>query len=145
MIINVANLQAGKYFIGDPCYIMDTKIYDKEWGDKFDFQKGDFRLNGSSDVNFVVMGTAYGDGEYQGTHQKYAVDSGTLGLVHESLWDSKEVETAKDLGLIVEVESISVVFDSEDHSFHYRWETKDGNFGAEDIFTDDDKFNDYFC
>jgi len=92
------NMKMGKWFIGDPCYILADKYYDEIWGDKLKYEEGAYRFSPSSHmVDFIVGGTAYGDGCYRGSSGfKYGVDSGTLSVVHEALWDREKIARHKD-------------------------------------------------
>ena len=66
------------FFIGDPCYVLSDDKYDI-WGNKYNYNDGFIEIN---DYNFIVHGTAYGDGEYfdeQG--YSYGVDSGTIAVI----------------------------------------------------------------
>ena len=78
-------LPAGKYWVGDLCYILDD-IWDEVCGLYWASESqhpdgnpgGEFTL--SDGRKFAMYGTLYGDGAYadQSGHQ-YGVDSGTLG------------------------------------------------------------------
>lgn len=69
--------EAGKYFVGDPCYALSDEVYD-EWGTK-KFSSGEIV---TSQGVFFVHGTMYGDGMYFDDEEtKYPVDSGTLALI----------------------------------------------------------------
>lgn len=75
-------MKAGKYWIGDLCYILGN---DKDWNQICAFmgngnhpREGVFTLNG---VEGAIFGTAYGDGVYYDQEKnEYGVDSGTLGI-----------------------------------------------------------------
>jgi hypothetical protein len=71
---------AGKYYIGDPCYVLDDEIYDA-----IVIGSGEgFFTNGTHTIGF--FGTAYGDGCYRGTNGKtYGVDAGIIGIVPAEL------------------------------------------------------------
>ncbi|MDD3585714.1 MAG: hypothetical protein PHQ75_00910 [Thermoguttaceae bacterium] len=72
-----ATFGPGTYFLGDPCYAMTREFYDAEWGEKHDYQEGDY-----SPV-FAVDHTRYGDGEYYDQYgHSYPVDSGTIALTN---------------------------------------------------------------
>ncbi len=68
------------FYVGDICYVLGDKLYHGVWG-----------ANGYSDgectdpetgLKFAVAGTAYGDGEYEGSDGKfYGVDAGVIGIV----------------------------------------------------------------
>lgn len=107
------SLPAGKYFIGDPCYV----IAEKKWS-KF----CDLMFDGSSDLReeikfefenqpIVAMSTAYGDGTFYDNHgNSYGVDSGTLGLTPISLCEKRALKDMDRLGKIWEFEKPITVF-----------------------------------
>lgn len=84
-------MPAGKYYVGDLCYVMTDEQWDEVCKLMFpypdsgpNFNKavhGFFRLNDGTE--FCIYGTAYGDGVYVDGHgREYYVDSGTLGCVN---------------------------------------------------------------
>lgn len=71
---------SGKFWIGDPCYVLSDDIYYGIWDDKYNFEDG--KIDVDDKLSFLVHGTAYGDGSYQGTNgAEYGVDSGTLAII----------------------------------------------------------------
>jgi len=82
-----ATLPPGTYFLGDICYVLDERLYDEVWGSA-EYRDGLFEV-GPHKHAFVVHGTSCGDGCFEGLPGGfcYPVDSGVLGLVHESLVD----------------------------------------------------------
>ena len=92
-------MQAGKYFIGDLCYVL---------GDRWDevcnliildhvCLDGEFEL--SDGTRFAMYGTAYGDGFYSDQQGNgYPVDSGSIGCVLVESITSGEIRD--DLGTI---------------------------------------------
>ncbi len=71
---------SGKFYIGDPCYVLSDDIYYGVWDDKYNFKDG--QIYCEDGLAFIVHGTAWGDGEYDGTNGKsYGVDSGTLAVI----------------------------------------------------------------
>lgn len=71
---------AGKYYIGDPCYVLGDEIYDTVVGDGGE----GFFTNGTHTIGF--FSTAYGDGCYRGTNgETYGVDAGIIGIVPAEL------------------------------------------------------------
>ena len=68
----------GSFYVGDPCYVLPDEIYHGIWGDKYNFEDG---LIETPEGNWLVHGTAYGDGYYDG----YPVDSGTLSVIPAEL------------------------------------------------------------
>lgn len=89
---------AGTYWIGDPCYAI------KDW-DKVGKETGWFGADDTPEAdNFAgaftyrnqrcfAYGTAYGDGEYQGSdHFSYGVDAGLLGILPEAALDGDSIQ-----------------------------------------------------
>jgi hypothetical protein len=78
------DIPPGKYYVGDICYALDDKVYDRVFGGE-DYESGCYTCE---DGFFMVANTAYGDGSYKGTNGKeYAVDAGVIGIVSEKLID----------------------------------------------------------
>jgi hypothetical protein len=72
-------IPAGKYWLGDPCYI----IPDEDWDD-FLIKTDYFEYSLVEVKGYKVIGfhTYYGDGTYYDNFgNEYSVDSGTIGLV----------------------------------------------------------------
>lgn len=103
--------KAGKYYIGDPCYVFSREDWD-ELGDQTDW------FNKTNLVEFrghtlFAAHTAYGDGSYEDNEgYVYPVDAGLIGIVPIELVSKpeglesgrvKEFETefsvATDIGL----------------------------------------------
>jgi len=67
-------LPAGRYYIGDPCY-----VFGDNWGrflDTFDAGKTEF-----DGLKFAACHTAYGDGKFGG----FPVDAGMLAMIPEAM------------------------------------------------------------
>ncbi len=96
-------MPAGKYYVGDLCYVMD----DKEWnqvckvtivGNKC--LEGEFNL--ADGRRFAMYGTAWGDGCYLDQFGKeYCVDSGTIGCILLSDVQAEKYDDIERLGAIV--------------------------------------------
>jgi hypothetical protein len=76
----MVNFKAGKYYVGDPCYVISDEHWD-ELGEQTNwFQNNDsFKFKGNT---CFTCGTAYGDGtyyDYEG--REYGVDAGLIGVV----------------------------------------------------------------
>lgn len=73
-----ATMPAGTYYVGDPCYAIETK-----WQEIL--RQTDFFKNPVGTINgkkVLAFGTAFGDGEYiDDEGRKYGVDAGLIGLV----------------------------------------------------------------
>lgn len=97
-------MEAGKYYVGDLCYVFDKDDWDKvceviiKGGD---CQEGEFNLPDGR--RFAIFNTAYGDGEYtdQDGH-KYGVDAGCIGCTLINNVTSSLQYDMNDLGRIVE-------------------------------------------
>lgn len=76
-------LPAGKYYICDPCYVIDSN----KWDQFLDIMDGNsyFGYNGKQ---YVCLHTYFGDGSYPSNHDNYEgntlifdVDSGMIGAI----------------------------------------------------------------
>ena len=101
-------MQAGKYYVGDLCYVMDDDEWDQVCartikGNKF--ADGEFELNDGR--KFAIYGTSWGDGGYQDYYgNEYSVDSGSIGCIKvEDIKDVKDKIDIELLGNIVEFET----------------------------------------
>ena len=100
-------LPAGKYYIGDPCYVLASDDPDdKRWGNFCkELWKHGHSLEEFEDIPMFAAGTAYGDGSFEGSDGFwYGVDAGLIGIVPLSLCtDKKRLARAKksELGRFV--------------------------------------------
>lgn len=77
------NAPAGKYYIGDLCYVLSNDVYDKVFGGA-GYESGLY--TGPDNQFFLVDGTAYGDGAYRSSDGKeFGVDAGIIGICPVSL------------------------------------------------------------
>jgi hypothetical protein len=97
-------MQAGKYYIGDLCYVMD----DKEW-DEFcsitikdnECLDGEFEMKDGR--KFATYGTMWGDGSYRSNiGTEHAVDAGLIGCIRVEDIRANKYESIESLGAIVE-------------------------------------------
>jgi hypothetical protein len=78
----IQTLPAGRYYIGDLCYSMKDEIYHGIFGDN-NYASGYYTTKNGC---FLVDGTAFGDGSYQGTNAfDYNVDAGIIGIASLSV------------------------------------------------------------
>lgn len=79
-------LPAGTYWVGDPCYAVDSQELWMEFlGASGFFQTSVVARVG--DKMIAAVGTAYGDGCYLGSDgYEYGVDAGLLGVVPVADW-----------------------------------------------------------
>ena len=98
-------MKAGKYYVGDLCYVMHP-----EWDEVCDLiikdgevLDGEFSL--SDGRRFAIYSTQYGDGLYRSNRgTMHSVDAGSIGCIAlEDIRDPEATEAAmKSLGAIVE-------------------------------------------
>ena len=99
-------LPAGKYYVGDLCYVMSDDRWEEAVALMFEGRverAGYFKLKDGTD--FVTFSTMYGDGEYYDQQGRaYSVDSGSIGCI-DMKWVSEAdcsggqiVEFAEDFG-----------------------------------------------
>ena len=96
-------MPAGRYYIGDLCYVMHP-----EW-DEFcaltikDHQCLDGEFTLADGRRFATLSTAYGDGTYRSNiGTDHSVDSGSIGCILVSDIRDNTYEDIEDLGAIVE-------------------------------------------
>ncbi len=74
---------AGKYYIGDLCYVLGNTLYKGVFG-KNGYESGLYTQKDTGNF-FLVAGTAYGDGEYTGSDDRaFVVDAGIIGITPAS-------------------------------------------------------------
>lgn len=90
-------LTPGKYWIGDPCYVYPNTEWQDFCNNLFDKERGKKCVDGIEmdykDVSFLVIGTAYGDGNYSLTQKdveiaSLGVDAGLLSIIPLHLVES---------------------------------------------------------
>jgi len=78
-------LEAGKYVVSDPCYVLTDEQYDEFLDTVLDnnWSGGEVVIDNQT---CVVYNTRYGDGMYLDNYgDRYAVDSGTIGIFPRSI------------------------------------------------------------
>lgn len=82
-------LPAGEYYVGDPCYAVPDERW-QEWLDAADYMTERRWLLADLDDRAVLgIGTAHGDGVYEGSDGfSYGVDAGLIGLVPAEIADA---------------------------------------------------------
>lgn len=102
-------LESGKYFLGDPSFVLPDKLYTGIWENLYNYQNGKYSLNG---YDFCVNNTHKGDGTYYDTRsRKYIIDSGVIGLVHYDLLE--DINLCKGRGHIFDFKhKISFIYDA---------------------------------
>ena len=100
-------MPAGKYYVGDLCYVMT----DKEWEQFCSLTiKGNQCIDGEFEMpdgrKFATYGTAYGDGGYYDQHRnEYSVDAGLIGCIRVEDIRAEKYEDIESLGVIHEFQS----------------------------------------
>ena len=97
-------MQAGEYYVGDLCYVMD----DKEWdeccklffaGRAFGINDGEFELTDGR--KFASYSTKHGDGCYKDQHgNRYSVDAGLIGCIKLADIKVEKYNDISELGAI---------------------------------------------
>ena len=97
-------MPAGKYYVGDLCYVMDHDEWHQVCARTIQGNKivdGEFELDDGR--RFAIYGTAYGDGEYYDQYgHTYSVDAGSIGCVLMSDIRANKYDNLLDLGAILE-------------------------------------------
>lgn len=137
----MSTIPAGKYYIGDACYVID----DEKWMDFL--ETGFWPAEKKGEVVFEYEGhkcfahyTAFGDGVYTEckTGAQLPVDAGMLSAIPLALIAKRSLEDAAKLGIIVEFEhDVSVSY--EDGTFYIGGHTiHTGDSDEEEIWEDED-------
>ena len=100
-------MQAGKYYVGDLCYVMDND----EWAQVCartiqgkSLADGEFELPDGR--KFAIYATSWGDGGYQDYYgNEYSVDSGSIGCIKLEDIKAEKYDDIERLGAIVEFET----------------------------------------
>lgn len=80
------------FYIGDLCYAMKEEIYDKVWGNMYQYEDGAFEVP-EYHTSFIVCGTAHGDGYYPSASDiYYPVDAGIIGICPLELCDDAVID-----------------------------------------------------
>jgi hypothetical protein len=141
--------KAGKYYVGDPCYVFT----DKEWDelieqtycfgiqyDKMPEGYEDTNVYNYKGMDFFTDGTAYGDGSYYDNEGRvYGVDAGLIGIVPFEI-----LSTDGDGGQIIEFEKDFRVYSSGDGIFYFgniTIDTKNDDEDEDDDWEDDEEDN----
>lgn len=84
--MNYGSMPAGKYWVGDLCYVMHPQwkeccdLFFPPGQDNWKGAQGVFKLRNG--VRFALFSTAYGDGTYEDREgREYPVDAGSIGCI----------------------------------------------------------------
>jgi len=102
-----------KVWIGDPCYVIQEKLWDDvcyqifKNGGKEVGHVITVKYNGN-ELSFIQCGTAYGDGLFSSqTGFEYAVDAGCLAILPEELIDDDD-NNSDSLGQLFEIQNDNI-------------------------------------
>ena len=131
--INVKN----GFYIGDLCYALNEKVYDEVWGGN-NYEDGQY-TDPETKAEFAMVGTAYGDGEYESSEEGLAfpVDAGIIGVADLSICDKDT-----SFGKVVPDYSGIVFIEYNDGTITVSWGDLD-NHNEIDIYTSYDEEEDY--
>ncbi len=131
-------MPAGKYYIGDLCYVMHP-----EW-DEFcsitikgrECLDGEFTL--ADGRRFATYGTMYGDGSYPCSNgAELGVDAGLIGCIRvEDITDKEGLERMMELGTVVE-------FDREFSTSEREGTIRFGHITVETGFEEEEEYAGY--
>lgn len=141
-----------KFYIGDPCYALKEKLYQKwlDWGREREEKEGRYCNDGlfvsGGKPIMAVDSTAYGDGVYAGLgynvdNQLFGVDAGCLSVIPLEYCDAKKLKEDPEL-LVVEVKEgtgVNLIThskeDSKPGSFLFSFTLPDGRPAHIDVST----------
>ena len=130
-------MPAGKYYVGDLCYVMNDDEWDQVCSVTIVDNKcidGEFNLPDGR--RFAMYGTAWGDGVYKDLcDREFSVDSGTIGCIKVDDIKTEKYEHIAELGNFIDFDSDFVTYGSR----------KEGviQFGRIHINTDPDCDDEY--
>lgn len=100
-------MQAGKYYVGDLCYVMTNDEWDEFCSITIkdnDCLDGEFEF--ADGRKFATYGTKWGDGEYSDQYgNRYSVDAGLIGCIRVEDIRANKYENIAELGAIMEFET----------------------------------------
>jgi len=93
----IFTLPAGTYYIGDLCYMMKDSVYDKIWGNKYNYDSGNYERTGDKPAYFSMMHTTFGDGlMVDRTGVEYGIDAGIIGICSINICNVDTVDRYKE-------------------------------------------------
>lgn len=123
--INVKN----GFYIGDLCYALNKKVYDEVWGGN-NYEDGQY-TDPETKAEFAMVGTAYGDGEYESSEEGlyFPVDAGIIGVADLAICDGDT-----SLGKVVQDYSGIVFIEYNDGTITVSW-GDDADYKEINIYT----------
>ena len=131
--INVKN----GFYIGDLCYALNEKVYDEVWGGN-NYEEGQY-TDPETKAEFAMVGTAYGDGEYESSEEglAFSVDAGIIGVAALAICDGD-----LSLGKVVPDYSGIVFIDYDNGTITVSWGDGD-DYKEINIYTGYDEEENY--
>lgn len=135
-------MQAGKYWVGDLCYVMG-----QDWDEvcsltivDHECKQGKFKL--ADGTEFALLNTAFGDGTYFDQFgKKYSVDAGLIGCIRSE--DIKEIDVySGKLGNEVEFERDFQVW-SQNGTLHFGHIAIETGEDSERDYNEEDEDDEY--
>jgi len=100
-------MPAGRYYIGDLCYVMNDVEWDEFCGitiQQNECVDGEFQFKDGR--RFATYGTKWGDGEYRDQQgRRYSVDAGLIGCIRVEDIRANKYGDIESLGSIVEFQA----------------------------------------
>lgn len=94
------------FYVGDLCYAMKDEVYDRVWGDLYNYEDGAFEVP-AYHTYFIVSGTAYGDGYYSSlSGANYPVDAGIIGICPLEMCDEDKLKKLGGMGQIFKASGV---------------------------------------
>ena len=135
--VRKAKLPAGKYYIGDLCYALQDKLYDKVFGSEFD--SGLYTSKKNPNHVFWLDNTG-GDGCFKGSDgNEYCVDAGIIGI---AAYDTLDPEKAPFEGGHIYTFTTPVCAKFKEDKFLFYGETYDEPRISIRLYSEDDE--DYY-
>jgi len=143
-------MPAGKWWIGDPCYVFPHKgPMANKWDEllaEVDFFDNSYGELDNGKIKVWAASTAYGDGRYVGSNGKaFPVDAGLIGIVPQETVDylGKTDNDLDYLGLFIEFNE-SFIVESNNGLFHFgHIEIDTGDDSSFDEYEDDEPEDEY--
>ena len=133
-------MPAGRYFIGDLCYVISS-----QWDDfcskalSRNKDSNDHIITLNTGVSVAFIHTMHGDGVYSDQfNNSYPVDAGLIGCIKVD--DIIDPDASTDLGAVVEFDEAFECFSDNGvlHFGHVSIDTDDENDEEDDGFSEDD-------
>lgn len=90
-LVTKLTVPAGKYYIGDLCYVLSDPIYETIFGKLGFWESGHYVEKEHPENFFFLNHTAYGDGTYPASDgNSFSVDAGIIGICPVSMMDKDD-------------------------------------------------------